>query len=459
MSALNAHRAILAVGGRQANSAERLSTGMRINRAADDAAGLAISEKMRNQIRSLDQAARNSQDGISLVQTAEGAMEEIHRIMERVRVLTNQAANDVNTEDDRRQILQEVSQILQEVDQIAQNTEFNEQQVLNGTGNTLANELSLELIETMVSIVSANIINTGEIGTLTSFLEALGLEETSFWRFDVVGDLSSFFGTSMDAAMDWIDYARNFANNIVGLLAEHIGNAFGDAFRPTSNIRSDTTFLNLVENSLITLLSGLFDAIVFDADGISSWGPGAAAAAMDHITGLFDTFISHLVGDANRWLRDLNHDTHFIVRHHDSLDLQVQSGANRMQRMNVNIAAMSLRGLSMHAFIDRFTAASRMDIVRGGLEFSELLRKVDHAVSVVSTQRATLGAVQNRLEHTINNLGVASENMSAANSRIRDTDMAAEMMRFTQANVLQQAGMSMLAQANMAPNNVLQLLQ
>ena len=278
VTALNSHRALTSVGNRQARSSERLSTGQRINRASDDAAGLAISEKMRSQIRGLDQATRNSQDGISLIQTAEGALEEVHAILQRVRELTTQASNDTNTQEDRQKIAVEVNQLLEEIDTIAANTEFNEQKLLNTTGTA-------------------------------------------------------------------------------------------------------------------------------------------------------------------------------------GLSLQVQTGANSGQRLTFSIRAMDTAGLGLSTFGDGFdTAAGNTSIAAGGTQLSDLLDTVDNAISTVSTQRAELGASQNRLEHTINNLQVASENLSAANSRIRDTDMAKEMMNLTQANVLQQAATSMLAQANQSPQSVLQLL-
>jgi flagellin len=279
--ALNSHRALTSVGNRQARSSERLSTGQRINRAADDAAGLAISEKMRSQIRGLDQATRNSQDGISLIQTAEGALEEVHAILQRTRELTNQASNDTLTSEDREKIAVEVAQLLDEIDNIAQTTEFN--------GKSL-----------------------------------------------FMGD-----------------------------------------------------------------------------DGTGTGGP---------------------------------------------LVLEIQTGANAGQRLSVSINIMDTAGLGLDTFMDDFNAAIAADDLTTGQTLSSMLSTLDNALSSVSELRANLGAYQNRLDHTINNLQVASENLSAANSRIRDTDMAAEMMALTQANVLQQAATSMLAQANQAPQSVLQLL-
>lgn len=284
MTALNSHRALGSVGNRQARASERLSTGQRINRASDDAAGLAISEKMRSQIRGLDQATKNSQDGISLIQTAEGALEEVHAILQRVRELTNQASNDTLTQAGREKIGVEVDQLLKEVDTIASNTQFNEKKLLKGTG----------------------------------------------------------------------------------------------------------------------------------AGGTTS------------------------------------------------LNLQFQTGANSGERLDVIIGAMDLEALELNTFAEEFKIAIEEEeddsADAAGLALTAMLDTLDAALSTVSEQRANLGASQNRLEHTINNLQVASENLSAANSRIRDTDMAKEMMNLTQANVLQQAATSMLAQANQAPQQVLQLL-
>ena len=293
VSALNSHRAILSVGGRQARSAERLSSGQRINRAADDAAGLSISEGMRNQIRGLDQSVRNSQDGISLVQTAEGALEEVHRILERARVLTVQAANDTNAESDRMMIHTELAQLGEELERITSDTEFNGMAILDGSSTSRPS------------------------------------------------------GGSFN-----IQAGANSGQNIT----IQIGNA-----------------RNLVE---------AFNQFVEDFSDAA-----ASTTAHDDLTAL--------IGDS--------------------------------------------------------TQRTDMDALSGGDTLSEM-------ISAVSNERSNMGAVQNRLEHTINSLRVSSENLSAANSRIRDTDMAAEMMNFTQANVLQQAGMSMLAQANMAPQNILQLV-
>ena len=325
VSALNSHRAILSVGGRQARSAERLSSGMRINRAADDAAGLAISEGMRNQIRGLDQATRNSQDGISLVQTAEGALEEVHRILERARVLTNQAANGTYDQGDRALIAQEIGQIFNEISNITAITEFNGMNLLQGTAGD-------------------------------SFTGALA------------GASGGQFSVQSGA---------NAGQRIDITIGDFLNGSGSQLFGATNN------GVNVTATSIASVLDNVARAFGFNAGFNGSAPAGSTAVNM----------ANHSVG-----------------------------------------------------------------AIHSGASLSAMLQYLDAAIDQTNILRANLGAVQNRLEHTINNLRVASENISASNSRIRDTDMAAEMMAYTQANVLQQAGMSMLAQANMAPQNVLQLV-
>ncbi|MBO9596786.1 MAG: flagellin [Cohnella sp.] len=264
IAALNTHRALTANSLDSSKSLEKLSSGLRINRAADDAAGLAISEKMRGQIRGLEMASKNAQDGISLIQTAEGALNEVHSILQRMRELAVQSANDTNTNEDRAELQKEVNALVEEINRVAKNTEFNTQTLLAGT-------FTAKLIH-----IGANI-------------------------------------------------GQNLSVSITSMAASALG-----------------------------------------ISGISISG---------------------------------------------------QTGAN---------SAISV---------------------------------LDKAISQVSSQRASLGAIQNRLEHTINNLGTASENLTAAESRIRDVDMAKEMMNFTRNNILTQAAQAMLAQANQQPQGVLQLLR
>ena len=289
ISAMNTQASMVRSDNAISKSLERLSSGLRINRAADDAAGLAISEKMRGQIRGLKQAARNAQDGISLIQTAEGALNETHSIVQRMRELAAQAANDTLTDSDRQEIQKEINQLTQEVDRIAATTEFNTKKLLRGTTNASGNYVS---------------------GTLT--------------------------------------------------LTMHIGANKGQTMTVTIG-NMDTGTLKI---------------------GLTSGGSGVAAGT-----------------DAYK-----------------GLDVSTQSGANKA------------------------------------------IETYDTALSTISSERAKLGAYQNRLEHTISNLDTARENLSASESRIRDVDMAEEMANFSRAQILMQASTAMMAQANAKPQAVLKLL-
>ena len=274
IAALNTHRQMGQVSGAAQNSMEKLSSGMRINKAADDAAGLSISEKMRNQIRGLDQAQRNAQDGISLIQTAEGGMNETHSILQRMRELVVQGSNGTNTGEEIDNIQSEITELQKEISTISERTNFNGKSLLDGS--------------------------------------------------------------------------------------------------------------------------------------VTSGGSG---------------------------------------------ELLLQVGANAGETLAIVIGDMSASGLGVNASGITLTSGS------SGGDFSGALALIDSAITTVSTQRSNLGAVQNRLDHTINNLSASSENMTAAESRIRDVDMAKEMMEFTKNNILTQASQAMLAQANQQPQAVLQLLR
>jgi flagellin len=277
VAAMNSYRNLNITDGQMSKSLEKLSSGFRINRAGDDAAGLAISEKLRGQVNGLNKASENAQNGISLIQTAEGALHETHAILQRMRELTVQGANDTNTGDDRTAIQSEITALTNELDRIASTTQFNTKNLLDGSNSTN--------------------------GTFT---------------------------------------------------------------------------------------------------------------------------------------------------------FQVGANSGTDQKISVTINDMSATGLGLSGATGLATLAGAAD---GADAFDDNLDLIDAAISTVSTQRADLGAVQNRLEHTVNNLNVAAENLAASESRIRDTDMAKEMMAFTRSQILSQAGTAMLAQANQAPQGVLSLLR
>lgn len=359
--AMNTHRQYTINNAAVAKSTAKLSSGYRINSAADDAAGLAISEKMRSQIRGLDMASKNSEDAISLIQTAEGALTETHAILQRMRELAVQSASDTNTDGvDRNALDAEFQQLLTEIDDIADKTKFNNMNLLDGT-----------------------------------------------------------YGVSMDTdPANSTILAETFVTGV-----EVTGAAAGETF----------TFADAAGGFSVTRGS---DGAVFTIGALSD---GAQTVSVEE----FGITINL---DATYTATALDGD---VIEMNSNAAGVIQTGANYGDTLSISIGDMSTTGLSLTGGIavsTRTTAESA-------------LTAVDSAIDLVSDQRATLGALQNRLQHKINNLDTSSENLQAAESRIRDLDMAEEMTNYTKNNIMVQASTAMLAQANMAPQNVLSLLQ
>ena len=366
MQAANANRMLGITVNSQQKSTEKLSSGYKINRAADDAAGLAISEKMRSQIRGLDKASTNAQDGISVVQTAEGALNEVHSMLQRMNELATQAANDTNTSQDRSQIQLEVSQLTQEINRVSSTTQFNTQNLLDGTfksRNLQVGALSGQRIELSISKMSADGIGVSQ--GLTSLSGTVTADDGIYRYFKgtkaTIEDADGKTAKSATALTGW--YKLNQNGNLTGTIANGVGTA-------TTTATTDTTL------------------------------------------GFKDATTDGTVADGNKIT---------VSNKQATLDNSLQ--------------------------VDSFEHAG------------EAMDKIQKAIDRVSTQRASLGAVQNRLEHTIANLDNVSENTQSAESRIRDTDMAKEMVSWSKNNILQQAGQSMLAQANQSNQGVLSLLQ
>ncbi|WP_126992692.1 flagellin N-terminal helical domain-containing protein [Thermosipho globiformans] len=382
ISALNAWRSIGQTNMAMSKTLERLSSGLRINRAGDDAAGLAISEKMRGQIKGLNMAIKNSQDAISLIQTAEGALTEVHSILQRMRELSVQASSDTNTDVDRNQIQAELDQLREEIDRIARTTEFNTKKLLDGK------------LESFRSEVDAKVVTGGNI------------------KLELTTPVSS-------AATE-------------GTYVIEVGQLNG----------AETSALD-VKITLIT------------AGGISTTSAtlGAASASLGNITFKWDSTVFD-INDFGGALPKGEVVDSAVVRveatNTSANQLIFQIGSNEGHNMIAGIDDMSAGALGI-------TTTSLDVTTQDAAERSIMV--IDAAIHKVSSQRAALGAVQNRLEHTISNLGVAAENLTAAESRVRDADMAKEMMEFTKQQILLQSSMGMLAQANAQPQNVLQLLR
>ncbi|MDD1512891.1 flagellin N-terminal helical domain-containing protein [Priestia megaterium] len=411
ITALNTYGKLNSANNAQAKSMEKLSSGLRINSAADDAAGLAISEKMRGQIRGLDQAGKNAQDSISMIQTAEGALGETTNILQRMRELAVQAGNDSNTESDRGEIQKEMNQLTSEVNRIGNTTEFNSQKLLNGTGGTVKAGTTTPAAEAKV---------TGTAVTLPQDFSATNLEFTV--------DIGS---TSKTVTLN-----KNYdgTTNDMDTLASDLGTALGsDVTVANNNGKLEITAANTTDSIKINAATtGNLSDI-----GLSAGTTAPTAAAT---TGAKSEFTSQIGANANQTMTlefsDMRAAALGIVGTDDNFtkDKTVNDGANGTANENA---------------LDVSTAAKAGNAVT----------VLQNAIDKVSGERSKLGAYQNRLDHTINNLSTSSENLTAAESRIRDVDMAREMMEQTKNSILSQASQAMLGQANQQPQNVLQLLR
>ena len=407
MNAMNAHRQMGINTVQSGKAMEKLSSGLRINRAGDDAAGLAISEKMRGQIRGLDQAARNSQDGISMIQTAEGALNETHSILQRMRELAVQASNDTNTKDDRSQIQKEINQLTSEVNRIGNTTEFNTQKLLNGNKTGKSGDVLVPKIDK----VDAAVAGEYEIKFAAKNITIDG----KTLKYDSKGD-------------------GNTAFKDIDTLVTLIGNT--DGIKEAYKAEKSTADLKLTQQKGKESLDAP-DVIGSEVKELKA--PILAAPEIPAV------------------LKDGK--------------VQLQVGANESQSMTIEMKDMRAKALGITGTGDGFTKVKTVTdgtsdkATEAALDVSshanaeKAITAFDNALNKVSDQRSQLGAFQNRLEHTINNLGTSSENLQAAESRVRDVDMAKEMMNFSKNNILAQAAQAMLAQANQQPQGVLQLLR
>lgn len=553
--------------GNAASSMEKLSSGLRINRAGDDAAGLAISEKMRAQIRGLDQASRNSQDGISMIQTAEGALQETHNILQRMRELATQAANDTNVEVDRDEIQKEMNQLTSEINRIGNTTEFNTQKILNGGmdgagGDKITQATSAKVTATGpvaegTTAAGATITVDGrtfdisgiaigatpgeadaktaasELGEKTSG----GVKLSEFVNITTDGSGSLVFESKSQGATSSISFGGDIAP--LGITAaddkatgnpttiERVG-VEGAVLDETVGPDGDGILTTASNNNTITVKIGTNDITDVDvekiniklaegqsfdlgtdkgrADLISSINAGiqnaglegqltASLSADNKIQIISETGQDFVVGTATdgSTLFDSTNGIDVgagIVAASDKAPIgnvqqvvgpgaqgsgftaKFQIGANQGQSINLNINDMRASALGItgnagqHGFTKENSVTNGTNDIKAEAALdvsthenaSAAITTINNAIEKVSAERSSLGAVQNRLEHTISNLNNASENLQAAESRIRDVDMAREVMEMTKNNILSQASQAMLAQANQAPQSVLQLL-
>ena len=396
-------------------SMEKLSTGLRITKAADDATGLAISEKMRSQIRGMEQAERNVQDGISMVQTAEGAMEEIGNITQRMRELTVQSSNETNTVDERTKIAEELKQLHSEIDRIAESTQFN--------GKTLlANK-----VEGAATVNGSGL--KGEIGNLNAFSNIyVDKEDTSLADIIKGGKVELTYNDGDDKYSLEI---KNANGDVVAQGGAEVAVTGGSlTFKLTSNGTDNFKYHDPADGQLKDMAD---TNITLTVDENELKGN----ALLDK-----DKKISvDIKGKAD----DLN------------LDLQVGANTGDSEKLNVNIKNMSTDSLGLSkADMESITNA---DLSKGTEASKKLIEKLDTALEKINTNRSNLGAVQNRLETSQSNLTTSTENLTAAESRIRDVDVAKEMVKLSKLNILNQASQAMVSQAKQQPESVSQLLR
>ena len=474
MQAANANRMLNVTTSAQSKSTEKLSSGYRINRAADDAAGLTISEKMRKQIRGLDQASTNAEDGVSSVQTAEGALTEVHSMLQRMNELATQAANGTNSKDSDRQAIQdEIDQLTTEIDRVSETTKFNETYLLKGdkgaTKNVYMNGHDAGLKGTLTdSAKSATFVmdtlSEGDKITIAGKEYKIGSSTTDATNLIDKADTeltAAGAGSTKDVEIDGKKYTLTFKTG-GNTIADAEGNAVADLntlkgkVKEGSSVGYDGKTLTVMNDKL----GGGTDGKT--ADGIDDDDSSiiTAARAKDLIKaeltaanniGTVDEKATVEDGvDADGKTTFEIHKGYATVANTLSFNLHVGADADMTNKINVNIdsmdsASLGIKGLNIKD--DSGNAATYA------------VDAISDAISKVSSQRSSLGAVQNRLEHTINNLDNVVENTTTAESRIRDTDMASEMVNYSKNNILAQAGQSMLAQANQSTQGVLSLLQ
>lgn len=551
--ALNTHRQLSINTSNTNKNIEKLSSGLRINRAGDDAAGLAISEKMRGQIRGLDQASRNAQDGISLIQTAEGALNETHSILQRQREIANQSANGTNTDSDRQALQDEMNQLTSEINRIGNTTEFNTQKLLNGGIGSSDSEKLTQATNAKKAMRTA--VGTGAIALSAG--ATITIDNKTFKLSSVtVGSTGATAANNATALKTALEAVTSGGVKLSDLVDIKVGTGNKLEFTAkSSGAKSELEFVGGTKlgASVATSISVKGDPSTVERAGLQGGSALTAApvsiasgatikftigseseVTVDLNTGTtpktYDTTnadanvakaaMDSLVKDLNASLQAAGMDSkvtaslskdnklQFLSETGKDISLgkgtnalglgisstaaignveqvvgagaqgvgfstKFQIGANTGQSMSLQIndvraAALGITGNAGQAGFTKDNAVTNgSNDIKGEAalnistreDASKAIAVLDKATSLVSSERAKLGAVQNRLEHTINNLGTASENLTAAESRIRDVDMAKEMMSQTKNNILAQAAQAMLAQANQAPQGVLQLLR
>ena len=458
LTAMNSNRMLGLTTASQAKSTEKLSSGYKINRAADDAAGLSISEKMRKQIRGLTQASSNAQDGISTVQTAEGALNEVQDMLQRMNELAVKSANGTNSETDRSYIQNEIDQLVTEIDRVSETTKFNETYLLKGNaeGKVGSTDNKVQVVGEDAKLVEGMKVNAGDVtlGTVGAVIDNTNngikttpkIADTNALKNSAVGtalnnatdgeitityaqadDKWTISGTGITAATLTTDQLKDAGLNVVVDKATDDGKAFKISKKLIANDKLADS--GVTYNATAVTAAALKDS-AFGSD------VKATIKVDDAGTATIKAYDANYVPDALK------------------LDLHVGADSTSNNKISLELQSMSAKGIGL---LDA-NGELRVD-GKDSTNADKAIDTIANAIQRVSTQRSALGAVQNRLEHTINNLDNVVENTTSAESAIRDTDMATEMVKYSNNNILAQAGQAMLAQSNQSNQGVLSLLQ
>ena len=450
LTAMNSNRMLGLTTASQAKSTEKLSSGYKINRAADDAAGLSISEKMRKQIRGLTQASSNAQDGISAVQTAEGALNEVQDMLQRMNELAVKSSNGTNSETDRSYIQNEIDQLVTEIDRVSETTKFNETYLLKGkTEGKVGNAATTTTIAGQTATINAGTtVNAGDV-----VLGSIDVAKTG--TATVTLDKDMLKTSSLATALN------NTTNAPAGVLTltatvDAGGNRTWSDGTATYNDKElndagiTWTTANAPSNGKTVILTKSFVANSDLAESKVNYATAPTNANIATAGLKFGEDVKATIKVNASGVATINAYDSTYVPEAISLDLQVGADSTSNNKINMTISSMSAKAIGVQNLKVDGKDSTNADAA---------INTISAAIQKVSTQRSSLGAVQNRLEHTINNLDNVVENTTSAESQIRDTDMATEMVKYSNNNILAQAGQAMLAQANQSNQGVLSLLQ
>ena len=468
LTAMNSNRMLGLTTASQAKSTEKLSSGYKINRAADDAAGLSISEKMRKQIRGLTQASLNAQDGISAVQTAEGALTEVHDMLQRMNELAVKASNGTNSEDDRSYIQNEIDQLVTEIDRVSTTTKFNETYLLQGNARgTVSATDTDQKVESKLADVELNAAAGSELVAGDVVLGKVTAEVKNNAGGALIGDLSGSVLNALNNAADGTititqkkdaatnklvdQYEVKDGNDVKATLTQAQLKEMGvNITAGTANAGEMTIQLKWNQTEQKDLQAGLS----IKADATNTTAAKLQASHLKVGDEVKVTIKAEQDATTGNTVTKLSaYDNAYVP---DALNVSLHVGADSSNdnKIEMSIESMSSKSLGLVNEDGKLLVDGK-----DSTNADKAIDTVAQAIQKVSTQRSALGAVQNRLEHTVNNLDNVVENTTSAESQIRDTDMATEMVKYSNNNILAQAGQAMLAQSNQANQGVLSLLQ